>query len=397
MRIVLAYRTLVRLGGSETYLLTVAEQLERLGHEVTIYTETAGETADMFEAGGGRLARALEELPEACDAVLAQDPLTAYALAERYPNSARVFVVHSIDSAKHLPPQAAGVSHAVVALNERVAQRIQALAVAPELVRLHQPIDLERFGPLAIRRPRPRRVIAFGNSFYPSTVAMIERCCTQLGLQLEHVGRRGSPTAAPEHEIAEADIVIGAGRCLLEAMASARAAYVLGPAGSDGWVTPAAYPRLEADGFAGLATERVIDEPGLLEDLRGWSRKMGEQNRELAVRNHDAVAHAASLVALWRRLGGQPSPSSELGEMARLVRLEMRTQGRLNSLAERNLKLQFQLERLEAGRGEPGADGNRADRPLRRRLAGRAAGPLRALRSLARRRVSRGEEARPGD
>jgi hypothetical protein len=39
-------------GGTQTYLLTVAEQLERLGHEATIYAESLGEMAELAEQRG---------------------------------------------------------------------------------------------------------------------------------------------------------------------------------------------------------------------------------------------------------------------------------------------------------------------------------------------------------
>jgi acetyltransferase-like isoleucine patch superfamily enzyme len=42
MEIVLATNGLIGIGGSETYLLTVAEHLQRLGHEVTVHATEGG-------------------------------------------------------------------------------------------------------------------------------------------------------------------------------------------------------------------------------------------------------------------------------------------------------------------------------------------------------------------
>jgi hypothetical protein len=82
-------------GGTQTYLLTVAEQLERLGHEATIYAESPGEMADMAERRGIRLAGpGRDRLPES-DALLTRDAVMAAALGRRNPATPLVFVAAS--------------------------------------------------------------------------------------------------------------------------------------------------------------------------------------------------------------------------------------------------------------------------------------------------------------
>ena len=136
------------LGGSESYLLTVAEQLERLGNEVTLYTRDRGVGADVARARGVAVVGE-SDLPEGCDAVVAQDAGASYELASRYPGAPQVFVAHSETFDLQTPPQLEQVVSAVVALNDRVARRLGELAVETEIVRLRQPIDVERFtGPI---------------------------------------------------------------------------------------------------------------------------------------------------------------------------------------------------------------------------------------------------------
>ena len=54
----------------------------------------------------------------------------------------------------------------------------------------------------------------------------------------------------------DADLVLGRGSAVVEALAEGRAAYVYGDDGGDGWVTPERYELLEADGFSGRAEPR---------------------------------------------------------------------------------------------------------------------------------------------
>jgi hypothetical protein len=146
-------------------------------------------------------------------------------------------------------------------------------------------------------------------------------------------GRMGQVTAEPETVIRAADIVIGIGRCVVEAMASRKAAYVRGIVGSDGWVTPESYPQIESDGFSGRGTDDASDEARLLEDLARWDPEMGEHNSDLARRHHDAADHAAELVALFERIGGGSyPPATPAEELARLVRLQAQAESRVGAL-----------------------------------------------------------------
>jgi hypothetical protein len=91
MEIVLATNGLAGIGGSETYLLTVAEQLQRLGHAVTVHAATGGAMSDFMAGRGLPVTIGERGLPDACEAILVQDAAMAYALAERWPETPQVF------------------------------------------------------------------------------------------------------------------------------------------------------------------------------------------------------------------------------------------------------------------------------------------------------------------
>ena len=70
------------------------------------------------------------------------------------------------------------------------------------------------------------------------------------------VGSHTTPDPAPEDDIAAADIVVGKGRAVLDAMSCGRPAYVYDVYGADGWVTAETYDAIEADAIAGQALPR---------------------------------------------------------------------------------------------------------------------------------------------
>ena len=149
MKILLATHSLANPGGSETYLVTVALALQRLGHEVGVFTFEPGEMSELAGRSGLRVASADHRLDEDHDAIVVQDGATGYALAERLPSVPQLFVAHTVDHSLQYPPQQPGVVGAVVALNDRVATRLESLAHCPQLIRLRQPIDTRRFVPLS--------------------------------------------------------------------------------------------------------------------------------------------------------------------------------------------------------------------------------------------------------
>jgi hypothetical protein len=351
VRLLLSCENFDGFGGTETYALTVAQQLERLGHEAWIYTPNAGAAAGFARRQGVRIV-GMAELPSDCDAVFAQDAATCFELARRYGGAPRVFVAHSRDHALQGVPQLRDICDAVVVLNDRVGAWVQAQAAHPPLTRLRQPVDTWRFAAPRVRRSRPRHVLVTSNYVSGARADLLERACTACGLDLHWIGTTSRPTDRPEVALANADIVIGLGRSVIEGMAAGCAAYVYGIFGGDGWVTAESYRTFEADGFAGLSSGELIDVSRLAADLRGWDPGMGETNRDLAASHHAARVHVIELVALAEALQREPRLESDpattpsvVDELARLVRLEWQMYGRAVAAAREAEEMRGERER----------------------------------------------------
>jgi hypothetical protein len=349
MELVLGTHGFAGFGGSETYLMTVAQQLERLGHRVTVQAAELGPMADAAEARGVRIARRAEDLPEAPHATIVQDGVMALELAKRYPGVAQLFVGHADAIDLQLPPQLPGVVSAVVIFNDRVAERIAASALEVETVRLRQPIDLDWFAPAGRPRDRPQRLLAFSNYLRGPRRELVDRVCGRLGIEVMDVDTDGGRREDPRGAILAADVVLGYGRSVLEGMACGRPAYVFDHKGGDGWVTPESYPALEADGFGGRASETLVTAERLSEDLARYQPEMGVTNRDLAVAHHAANRHAAELVELLRRLVPQPAlENGMLPELARLSRVQWQFEHRALEAVRENHALREELEAATA-------------------------------------------------
>jgi hypothetical protein len=356
MQIVMSTYAL-NFAGTESYFLTVAEQLQRLGHDVTLLSVELGPNAAVVRDRGLELRERVDELPPACDVVYAQDSVTAYELAERYPETPQVYAAHADEYDLQTPPQIPGVVQAVVVLHDRLERQVRALAVAPEIVRLRQPVDVKRFYPRTALHDPPLRALILSNYVNHDRLELVRHACADAGIECAQLGApSGVWTDQAEVEICRADIVFGKARVIVEAMASGRAAYVYDLNGGDGWMTPERYDLLEADNFGGQAESTATDRKRLRRDLIAYSPEMGPANRDLAVANHSARRHAQELVALFERLAGRRERiDAPLAELSRLIRLQWVTEMRAAHLAAENQRLRDQLDlaRVQSKRVSP--------------------------------------------
>jgi len=399
MELIVATHQLAAPGGPQSYALTVAEHLARLGHSVTLYAREIGAMAALARERCLNVSAELDELPERVEGVIVGvDRSLAFELAGRYPDAVRVFVVHGVDDI-HLPPPVDGVVAATVALNDRLAVRAAACVGAGEVVRMRQPVDMRRFSAGKQPAPRPARVLLLGNyhGAHGSRAQVIMDAWSRAGLSWDQVGHPRASLAVAER-MTEADIVVGYGRSIIEAMACERPAYVFDHAGGDGWVTPDSYERIEAAGFSGLALGTPPDAARLRADLDAYRPELGKLGRDLVRTHHDARQHAAELVALLRRLSPEPPPQqrSALRALALLSEAQLRAEiahdhhrQQAKQWLDRALALEEQLV-IQTAQAAERLDAVRKTR--RYRLAQMLAWPVDVVRGL--RRWSRSKLAR---
>jgi hypothetical protein len=382
MRIVVGTRALVGPGGTETSVTTVAWELERLGHEVTVTAEMLGPLADDARRRGMRIEDP-DDLPEGCDAVLAHDATMAAVLAARYPDARLVFVAHSEFFDPQLPVQIPDVVDAVVACSDRLAARMRALALEVPIVRLREPIATDRFASTAELPLRPRRALILSNYLHGAQRNALFDAWGPSGIEFAQVGAASSTMLDPRPAIEDADIVVAKARAALEAMCLGRAVYLYDQFGGDGWVTPDAYPALEADNFAGQATPRPRTASDLASDLADYRPEMGRVNHELVRTHHGARRHAHELVAVLRGSHERPACGPEtLAEVARLTRATWHAQHRIVALEHETWALR---QRLATGEAESAS--------LREQAADAARRLAEARGLLATRRVRAGISA----
>lgn len=349
MYITLATHSFAQPGGSETYVLTVAEQLQRLGHGVTVLTARTGPMSEFAIERGVPVLTSLDGLDGRCDAAIVQDSIQAYRLAERYPHAPKLFRAASELHDLQLPPALPHLVGAVVACSDRVQRRMRALATQHPIHRLRQPVDTERFMPARDPIATPRQAVLLGNHLRGGRLEMMRSALERRGIACVQVGAHGELTCTPEHAIWDADIVVAKGRAALEGMACGRAVFIYDHFGGDGWITPERYDAMEADNFAGLSGPQIANAAQLEEELSRYSPEMGTVNRELAVRYHGARAHTNELCSLLAAIEPPVDRTVDpLAELSRLVRVQWLAEVRALAFEDASRRAHQDAERLRA-------------------------------------------------
>lgn len=346
MRILLATSAFHKVGGSEAYLLSVGENLLRLGHDVRFFAYTAGDMAALARRHGIQTHSAVADLGEPADAVIAQDGAVAYDVAAVWPEVPQVFVCHTSLFDFQQPPLVPDYASAVVVLNDRVRKRMEALNADLRIVRLTQPIDTQRFQPRNAPAERPRTALIFSNYLLGGARQVLVDVCAELDIEVAEVGKAAT-TMTPEERLNSADFVIAKGRSALEAMACGRPTYLYDVFGTDGWITPDNYEEIEAEGITGNQSDRSTSAAQVRADLEAYDASLGRLGRELVLRHHDARQHAHDLVELLRDVA--PNRRSEgptlEAELARQVSLRWASDAELFALRANFERVSGELER----------------------------------------------------
>jgi hypothetical protein len=355
LRIIVAIDSLAWIGGAQTYALTTAEHLQRLGHDVVLYAREGGDFQVSVSEHGVR-SRIADQLPPDADVAITNDAAIGYDIAGLRPGWPQVQVIHSDIFDSHLPIAAPQLA-AVVALYDRVERRLEAMDLDCPIVRLSQPVDVERFKSTAPLRTSQPVVLALGNYLQGERLSMVEDACRRVGAVLRPVGvHSGGMRARPEVMINEADMVIGKARVIFEALACGRAAYVYDHNGGEGWVTPGNVGALAADNFGGQSHQISVDTDRLAADLDAYEPELGDAGRDHIVAHHSAGAHAAALVevlrtATDRRTVAEPGSAFELARLVRLFHAADSERFMLRGQLERQAQaLREAEEGLRAGR-----------------------------------------------
>lgn len=249
MKILLTNNHLERLGGSETWVYTMAQELKRRGHQVGVYTKVKGFVSDLLKD-------LLDDEPKDYDLALINHN-SCIGVDAKY----KIFTSHGTVPELERPVEGADY---YVAVNENVAEKYNLKTI------IKNPIDTELFKPTSEIKDKPETILAI----------------TDVKVELPNVIYPNRYSMNMPEMINRADLVISMGRGALEAMSCGRNVITWDKrpyweARGDGYLDD--FSKLKGN----VAGQYARTDINLEEEIKKYNKEQGKLNREYILENHD--------------------------------------------------------------------------------------------------------------
>lgn len=207
MRILVANNHLQKTGGTENYTYALALQLKKMGHDVEYFTFAKGAVSDLLEqAGVGFMSRSEYDL------ILANHRTTVRHL------QSYGFLIQTCHGTIPYLEQPSVFADAYVSITEEVKSHLRKKGFRSEII--YNGVDCERFRPLRPVSDRLSSVLSLCQS--DQINRFIRECCEECGIEFHSSNKHTDNVWSIEEMINKADLVIGIGRSIYDAMACGR-------------------------------------------------------------------------------------------------------------------------------------------------------------------------------
>ena len=264
-RILITNNHLARMGGTETWVLTMARHLSK-EHEVGVFTHVKGFVSDLLKD-------LIDDNPKDYDLALINHN-TCVDVDAKF----KIFTSHGTVPELERPPKSYKYYQIdyYVAVSENVSKRYG----MPHIIK--NPIDADRFRPTSKIQDSPRRIVGITQAKLGVNYLPVDRLKDDMPERINH-----------------ADVVISMGRGVLEAMSCGRAVIVWdnrpywGERG-DGYLDDLS--KLTGN-VAGEYNRREID---WATELAKYKPEHGKRNREYILKHHDVNKIAKEYLDIWK-------------------------------------------------------------------------------------------------
>lgn len=295
MKILIGNNHLHVIGGSETFTYTFGSALQKLGHEVHVYTPTPGIVSTMMTQ---RLGIPLVKYSDNYDAIF-----TAHTGACMQVSKFSTFKVQTCHGVIPTLEQPYPGMNAYVSISEEVQNHLSSKGFLSTLIR--NGVDLDRFKSTREINERPERILCLSQGGKCATIA--SKVATLLGAEFRTRNKfnRQNANFDIQEDIDWADLVITLGRGAYESAAMGRNVFVwdsrsyLGNMG-DGMLTGATISESLKHNCSGRRFKKVFTDPRSIAAIINteYSVEHGNFLASFAKRELDSVKQAQKYIEL---------------------------------------------------------------------------------------------------
>lgn len=293
-QVLVATNHLCWIGGSELYTYYLIKALsERKDIEVEYFTLEDGLISDKIENELKVRFKSRQDY----DLILASHRTTVRKL---YKNGPIVQICHGIFPEEEQPSPFADYH---IGISEEVSRHLSFLEYPNQVI--PNGIDTEHFKPENPVNPRLRSVLSLCQSEHAN--AVLRDICAKENLEFNCIDKNRNPRFDVSGDINKADLVVGIGRSVYDAMACGRPCVIYdnrhynGNRG-DGYLHPAKFPEFVKRNCSGRYLNKHFSEQELTDEIRKYNPDDGALLRSLALKNLNIDAVATQLLRSLERI-----------------------------------------------------------------------------------------------
>lgn len=272
-KILITNNHLVRYGGTETWVITMAKELEMMGHNVGVYSKIKGGLYDTLKWK--------DDNPKDYDLALINHNVNMGVDAKF-----KIFTSHGVIPELERPVAGAD---AYVAVSEEIALRYSDY----NMLVIRNPINI--YGTHAFNPPNKELHNILFMSNNPLLVLPIVKEATKgYGLTVLSGGREMS-----EPYIRNADLVITLGRGAYESLACGKNVLVYDYNGGDGLLNPLNIKEIRKNNCSGRRHSKQYTAPELRQEIERYNPYNAIEMRKYIVDNHDVRKIAAQYLEIY--------------------------------------------------------------------------------------------------
>jgi hypothetical protein len=329
MKILLFNQTLQILAGSETYTLTLAAELKRLGHEVTAYSPHLGIIAAKLEGMGVKCVNELVgdgnaqiqpfnpilvESESNFDIAIGAHYDRTREVRQKFPNLPIIAICHGII---HSNPETGEIypEHPVTDMRIEqyvaVSEEVQGLlkeAYGIDSVVIRNMFDLSRFKKEGKIKKKPETILVSSNYWgvEDEINKIIKEVAENYNAKFIGIGANFATTYETDEIIKQADIVFGMGRSVMEGVCAGKIGVVHGRWGTGGVVTKETYDTLKLTNFSGRPVKgqgKLLPAKDIIAQIDlAWDQKSVDATHAIIKKEHDVKVIAKKFLDIAEKL-----------------------------------------------------------------------------------------------
>ena len=282
------------LSGVPTVTLTMYNELKKRGYEVQIYSPLGGWLAPKMNAKSDFASITRPDI------IIAQHNVCAESMRLEFPDIPMIFYTHHPEYEGEQPPSFECEWY--MAINEdTVANLISKGVPSYKITIVRDFIDIIRFCPMSPINDKLKNVLYISNRKKWRTYANIKKASELLGVNFTAVGSPYGRARSIETDINKSDLVVGWGRCILEAMSCGRPVISYDKEIGDGYLDYDKYLKSRVRNF-GVTCDNKYTVEELVNEIKKYNPKDGGINRAIICANHNSELEINHILSIIGRL-----------------------------------------------------------------------------------------------